>query len=213
MYPQSILMAWASSKFTVLNQKPTRQMCLPPMEMKMVLEVLYFVERNPENKIIGKGGSFIGLVFLRMKNKQTPLNKFIKVLSYNIYFWDLELHERMKVIGDFIQLRSPAGLCLQEVTQEKYQIFQQSTLWWKAYRCLIAYNFVNVKPYLCMQVIFDIGEELCLTEIEVGGEGSKQLVIATSHLESSCPAPPKDGHVHHRPTYTGVKLVNAHTQA
>ncbi|KAI3981920.1 hypothetical protein MKX01_041183 [Papaver californicum] len=170
MYSQSILMAWASSKFTVLNQKPARQMCLPPMEMKMFLEVLYF-------------------------NKQTSLNTFIKFFSYNICFWDLELHERMEAIGDFIQLRPPMFYVYKRL-HKMYQIFQQSTWWWKTYQCLVAYNFENVKPYFCMQ------------EQAIG-----QLVIATIHLESPCPAPPRDGHVHHRPTHTDVKLVNAHTEA
>ena len=34
-----------------------------------------------------------------------------------------------------------------------------------------------------------MGRELCMTEVEVLGD--KTLVVATSHLESPCPAPPK----------------------
>ncbi|KAI3939362.1 hypothetical protein MKW98_022230 [Papaver atlanticum] len=127
----------------------------------------------------------------------------LKVLSYNVWFnEDLELHKRMKALGDLIQLHTPDVICLQEVTPTIYQIFQQSS-WWKVYRCSVSYEMVN-KPYFCMQLSklptksfsckpFSnsiMGRELCSTEIEVGGGGSKQLVIATSHLESPCPAPP-----------------------
>jgi len=34
-----------------------------------------------------------------------------------------------------------------------------------------------------------MGRELCIAELEVPGK--KSLVVATSHLESPCPAPPK----------------------
>jgi tyrosyl-DNA phosphodiesterase 2 len=34
-----------------------------------------------------------------------------------------------------------------------------------------------------------MGGELCIAELEVPGK--KSLVVATSHLESPCPAPPK----------------------
>ncbi|RZC79961.1 hypothetical protein C5167_042536 [Papaver somniferum] len=61
------------------------------------------------------------------------------------------MYERMEAIGDLGQLHSPNVLCLQEVTQEMSQIFQQYTWWWEAYRCSASYDFENVIPYLCMQ--------------------------------------------------------------
>ncbi|KAI3931352.1 hypothetical protein MKX01_040269 [Papaver californicum] len=157
-------------------------MCLPPMEMKWSWKYCTLLNEIRGTRSLEKEEALLG-----MKNKQTPLNTF-KVLSYNVCFRDLELHERMEAIGDLIQLHSHDVLCLQEVTREMYQIFQQSTWWWKAYR----FEQINSKKsYSCKPFSNSkMGRELCLTEIEVGGEGSKQLVIATSHLESPCPTPP-----------------------
>ncbi|XP_026461100.1 uncharacterized protein LOC113362817 isoform X3 [Papaver somniferum] len=200
-----MLMARASSKFAVINQKPTRQTCLPLMEMKRSRKFCTSLKaiRLKSSETRGTRSLEKEEALLGKKTKQTPLGTF-KVLSYNVCFWDLELRERMEAIGDLIQLHSPDVVCLQEVTQEMYHIFKQSTWWWKAYRCSASYDFENVKPYFCMQLSkltvksysctpfsnSKMGRELCLTEIQVGGGRSKQLVIATSHLESPCPAPP-----------------------
>lgn len=127
----------------------------------------------------------------------------IKILSYNIWFReDLEVHKRMKAVGDLIQQHSPDIICFQEVTPNIYDILRQSG-WWEEYRC----SFSNAKafpgPYFCMQlsklpikafssIPFSnsiMGRELCLADIDV--QGPKKLVVATSHLESPCPAPPK----------------------
>ncbi|KAI3986720.1 hypothetical protein MKX01_014258 [Papaver californicum] len=147
------------------------------------------VGESCSSKSSRKEGTFSGTT---EEKKEIELHT-LKVLSYNIWFnEDLELHKRMNALGDLIQLHTPDVICLQEVTPAIYQIFQQSS-WWKVYRCSVSYEMVN-KPYFCMQLqTFSnsiMGRELCLTEIEVGGGGSKQLVIATSHLESPCPAPP-----------------------
>ncbi|OVA07812.1 zinc finger protein [Macleaya cordata] len=146
--------------------------------------------------------TFLGMT--EVISRDTDLNT-LKVLSYNVWFReDLELHKRMRALSDLIQQHSPDVICLQEVTPAIYDIFQQSS-WWKVYRCSISYEMASEKPYFCMQLSkvpvksfsckpFSnsiMGRELCLTEIEVGGGGSKQLVVATSHLESPCPAPPK----------------------
>ncbi|KAI3941493.1 hypothetical protein MKW98_022500 [Papaver atlanticum] len=153
------------------------------------------VSESCSSKSSRKEGTFSGTT---EEKKEIELHK-LKVLSYNVWFnEDLELHKRMKALGDLIQLHTPDVICLQEVTPAIYQIFQQSS-------CSVSYEMVN-KPYFCMQLSklpiksfsckpFSnsiMGRELCLTEIEVGGVGggSKQLVIATSHLESPCPAPP-----------------------
>lgn len=38
----------------------------------------------------------------------------LKILSYNVWFReDLELHKRMKAIGDLVQLHSPDFICFQ----------------------------------------------------------------------------------------------------
>lgn len=127
----------------------------------------------------------------------------LKILSYNVWFReDLEVHKRMKAIGDLIQLHSPDLICFQEVTPGIYGIFSRSN-WWKVYRCSVSDDMANSRPYFCMQLSklpvksfsckpFEnsmMGRELCMTEAEVLGD--KILVVATSHLESPCPGPPK----------------------
>ncbi|XP_012452284.1 uncharacterized protein LOC105774352 [Gossypium raimondii] len=128
----------------------------------------------------------------------------LKILSYNVWFReDLEVHKRMKAIGDLIQLHSPDIICFQEVTPMIYDIFRGSN-WWKGYRCSISDNTASLRAYFCIQLSklpvksfrrepFDnsiMGRELCMTEVEVSG-GETTLVVATTHLESPCPAPPK----------------------
>ncbi|KAG8490171.1 hypothetical protein CXB51_015449 [Gossypium anomalum] len=128
----------------------------------------------------------------------------LKILSYNVWFReDLEVHKRMKAIGDLIQLHSPDIICFQEVTPMIYDIFRGSN-WWKGYRCSISDDTASLRAYFCIQLSklpvksfhrepFDnsiMGRELCMTEVEVSG-GETTLVVATTHLESPCPAPPK----------------------
>lgn len=41
-------------------------------------------------------------------------SKVLKILTYNVWFReDLEMHERMKAIGDLIELHSPDIICFQ----------------------------------------------------------------------------------------------------
>ncbi|RRT69224.1 hypothetical protein B296_00026546 [Ensete ventricosum] len=47
-----------------------------------------------------------------------------------------------------------------------------------------------LKRFSCIPFTNSVmGRELCLADIDVGG--SKKLIVATSHLESPCPAPPR----------------------
>ncbi|KAF2304695.1 hypothetical protein GH714_037508 [Hevea brasiliensis] len=102
----------------------------------------------------------------------------------------------------FVELRPPIGqLMRREVTPNIYDIFRQSS-WWKAYRCSVANEVAYLRPYFCMLLSklpvksfssrpFNnsvMGRELCIVELEV--QPNKHLVVATSHLESPCPAPP-----------------------
>ncbi|KAK8957274.1 hypothetical protein KSP39_PZI000567 [Platanthera zijinensis] len=127
----------------------------------------------------------------------------LKILSYNVWFReDLEVHRRMEALGNLIQQHLPDFICFQEVTPNIYEIFERSK-WWKAYRCSISQDLVGERPYFCMQMsklpveAFNckpfansiMGRELCSAEIKL--TSGKRLVIATSHLESPCPAPPK----------------------
>ncbi|KZV16147.1 tyrosyl-DNA phosphodiesterase 2-like [Dorcoceras hygrometricum] len=126
-----------------------------------------------------------------------------KILSYNIWFReDLEMHGRMKALGELVELHSPDVICFQEVTPSFYEIFEQSS-WWKEYRCSISNDMEFPGPYFCMQLCkltvksysckpfhnSIMGRVLCLAEVEVLPDVA--LVVATSHLESPCPSPPK----------------------
>ncbi|XP_047958953.1 uncharacterized protein LOC125204358 [Salvia hispanica] len=129
-------------------------------------------------------------------------SKTWKLLSYNVWFReDVEMHKRMRAIGDLIELHAPDVMCFQEVTPNLYDIFQKSG-WWKGYRCSIPDENSITAPYFCMQLSklpvksystkpfhnSVMGRELCLAEVDV--LPGTTMVIATSHLESPCPAPP-----------------------
>ncbi|KAF5763424.1 putative Zinc finger, RanBP2-type, endonuclease/exonuclease/phosphatase [Helianthus annuus] len=127
----------------------------------------------------------------------------LKILSYNVWFAeDIELRIRMRAIGDIIQLHNPDVICLQEVTPDIYAILQRSN-WWKSYKCSLSFDTANTRPYFCMQLsklpvksysckqfsYSAMGRELCIAE--VSAQGGTPLVVATTHLESPCPGPPK----------------------
>ncbi|XP_047309764.1 uncharacterized protein LOC124913209 [Impatiens glandulifera] len=91
---------------------------------------------------------------------------------------------------------------LQEITPNIYEIFQKFN-WWKAYSCSVSFEMAMTKRYFCMQMSkltpksyckypflnSKMGRELCIAELEIKPDLS--LMIATSHLESPCPGPPK----------------------
>jgi len=105
----------------------------------------------------------------------------LKILSYNVWFReDLEMHKRMKALGDLIEQHSPDLICfqvlslslslsldllyicinlsyghfdLQEVTPSIYHVFRQSS-WWKTYRCSVSNEIANSSAYFCMLVRF-----------------------------------------------------------
>ncbi|KAG6776795.1 hypothetical protein POTOM_016583 [Populus tomentosa] len=216
----------------------------------------------------GARASNKGLAVLTENTNSAAVLGSFKILSYNVWFReDLEMHRRMKALGELIQLHSPDVICLQEVIPDIYDIFQRSS-WWKAYQCSVSSEIASSRGYFCMQLLscsvmaetthtwFQInmtvsmflanftyrqvwilivlllytlspelenhgnmvlcwlltellqlsklpvksfstkpfmnsimGRELCIAELEVPGK--KSLVVATSHLESPCPAPPK----------------------
>lgn len=104
----------------------------------------------------------------------------VKILSYNIWFReDLEVHKRMKAVGNLIQQHSPDIICfqvkfiffsaegpwdsiknwfidnlhfiMQEVTPNIYDILRQSG-WWEEYCCSFSNEKAFPGPYFCMQV-------------------------------------------------------------
>ncbi|KAL0654210.1 hypothetical protein Bca4012_096901 [Brassica carinata] len=127
----------------------------------------------------------------------------VKILTYNVWFReDLELSNRMRAIGHLIQLHSPHLICFQEVIPEIYEIFRKSN-WWKEYTCSVSVDASQSRGYYCMLLSkvgmkssscksfrnSIMGRDLSVAEVEVPGR--KPLVLATSHLESPCPGPPK----------------------
>ncbi|CAM8996355.1 unnamed protein product [Rhodiola kirilowii] len=127
----------------------------------------------------------------------------LKIMSYNVWFReDLEVHARMRAIGDLIELHSPDIICLQEVTPDIYELFR-SHKWWKGYSCSLTDSEAQLRGYFCMQLsklpatTFSIrpfgfsamGRELCVANAKT--QTGQSLVVATSHLESPCPGPPK----------------------
>ncbi|RID48656.1 hypothetical protein BRARA_I05159 [Brassica rapa] len=127
----------------------------------------------------------------------------VKILTYNVWFReDLELSNRMRAIGHLIQLHSPHLICFQEVIPEIYEIFRKSN-WWKEYTCSVSVDAAQSRGYYCMLLSkvgmkssscksfrnSIMGRDLSVAEVEVPGR--KPLVLATSHLESPCPGPPK----------------------
>ncbi|KAI5072543.1 hypothetical protein GOP47_0012649 [Adiantum capillus-veneris] len=130
-------------------------------------------------------------------NKQS-----IVILTYNIWFReDLEVVARMNAIGTIILKHNPHFICFQEVTPAIYGLFQCSS-WWGRYKCSVPPGMAGKRAYFCLllskvdSVSFQrksynnsvMGRELCIAETDAGG--GAQLVIATTHLESPCPAPP-----------------------
>ncbi|KAF0889757.1 hypothetical protein E2562_030530 [Oryza meyeriana var. granulata] len=128
--------------------------------------------------------------------------KAFKIMTYNVWFReDLELRRRMDALADLIKNHNPDLICFQEVTPTIYLLLQKSD-WWQDYQCSLSNNMAMQRPYYCMQMSklpvesFDctpfsnsiMGRELCVAHVNTGG--AVKLVLATSHLESPCPAPP-----------------------
>ncbi|NP_001130134.1 Endonuclease/Exonuclease/phosphatase family [Zea mays] len=129
--------------------------------------------------------------------------KTFKIMTYNVWFReDLELRSRMDALGDLIKQHCPDFICFQEVTPYIYMLMQKSD-WWQQYTCLLSHENAIQMPYYCMQLSkmptkpsdcipfsnSTMGRELCIASVRTG-EITK-LILATTHLESPCPAPPK----------------------
>ncbi|XP_068656611.1 uncharacterized protein [Aristolochia californica] len=127
----------------------------------------------------------------------------LKFLSYNVWFCeDLELNKRMQALGELIQQHSPDFISFQEVTPNIFDIFRQSN-WWRMYNCSVSDAMAAMRPYFCMMLSklpvksftskpfgnSIMGRELCIADINIGLD--EKFLVATSHLESPCPGPPK----------------------
>ncbi|KAG6527191.1 hypothetical protein ZIOFF_009285 [Zingiber officinale] len=121
-------------------------------------------------------------------------------------------------LGNLIEQYAPDFICFQEVTPNISAIFRKSN-WWKHYNCSLPQQMAAQRRYFCMQmsklpvkefsrVPFTnsvMERELCLAEVEVGEKQS--LIIATSHLESPCPAPPSWDQMYSKERVAQAKLA------
>eukprot|EP00850_Spirogloea_muscicola_P024955 SM001842S04066 [mRNA] locus=s1842:83:1717:- [translate_table: standard] len=134
----------------------------------------------------------------------------ISILTYNVWFReDVALKSRMQAIGNIILQHRPQV----EVMPNIYRMFRQSG-WWSRYQCSLTPAAAE-RDYYTMQVAFPLpapkrpsfadqlsripkaqfqrhpysttcmSRELCIAKVS-----KTDLVVATTHLESPCPAPP-----------------------
>ncbi|KAM0832455.1 hypothetical protein ACQ4PT_064869 [Festuca glaucescens] len=133
----------------------------------------------------------------------SPIRRPFKIMTYNVWFReDIEVRRRMDALGGLIQYHSPDLICFQEVTPYIYQLLQSSN-WWEEYKCSLSSEESMRRHYYCMQLSrfplkFNGGipfsnstmaRELCKVDVDTGQHIN--LMLATSHLESPCPAPPR----------------------
>lgn len=52
-------------------------------------------------------------MFVAEGNCSSMVSSAVKILSYNVWFGDLEIHKRMEALGELIQLHSPDVICFQ----------------------------------------------------------------------------------------------------
>ncbi|PIA63240.1 hypothetical protein AQUCO_00200926v1 [Aquilegia coerulea] len=128
---------------------------------------------------------------------------------------EYEISERMKAIGDLVQLHSPHFICFQEFTPTIFNIFRGSS-WWSDYYCSMSTEEASNRQYFCILLSkfppvktitapLGMGRELCVTETKIGT--NKSLVVATSHLKSRFPNPNDPDSLYHQ--YTKQRLLQA----
>uniref|UniRef100_A0ACD5Y6Z2 Uncharacterized protein n=1 Tax=Avena sativa TaxID=4498 RepID=A0ACD5Y6Z2_AVESA len=137
-------------------------------------------------------------------------DKTFKIMTYNVWFReDIEVRTRMDALGDLIQYHNPDLICFQEITPYIYQLLQISN-WWQEYKCSLSSEEAMRRHYYCMQLSrfpvkfyggipfsnSTMGRELCKVDVNPGQ--IINLMLATSHLESPCPAPPRWDQMHRR---------------
>uniref|UniRef100_A0ACD5YJP8 Uncharacterized protein n=1 Tax=Avena sativa TaxID=4498 RepID=A0ACD5YJP8_AVESA len=145
-------------------------------------------------------------------NRATAANKdkTFKIMTYNVWFReDIEVRRRMDALGGLVQYHSPDLICFQEITPYIYQLLQSSN-WWQEYKCSLSSEEAMRRHYYCMQLSrfpakfyggipfsnSTMGRELCKVDVNPGQHIN--LMLATSHLESPCPAPPRWDQMHRR---------------
>lgn len=111
----------------------------------------------------------------------------LKILSYNVWFReDLEVHKRMRAIGDLIQHHNPDLIFFQVSSVTYFCLFVyncrqfgnmfldrplplleqevtpnifdifKESSWWNVYRCSVSLNKAYSRQYFCMVVSFTL---------------------------------------------------------
>eukprot|EP00891_Asterochloris_glomerata_P002045 jgi/Astpho2/2045/Aster-x1032 len=121
------------------------------------------------------------------------------LLTYNVWFEDLELPARMHAIGELMQTHWPDIICLQEVTPAIHSLLSAQS-WWGRYEasaCKDNYFTTLLYKRSCGELV--AGEQEMSFSNSVMGRGLRQvglkigphtLRVATSHLESPIPRRP-----------------------
>ncbi|XP_073005855.1 uncharacterized protein [Typha latifolia] len=127
--------------------------------------------------------------------KQYTLPRMIKIMSYNVWPEDIEIHARMKSISSLILKHSPDVVFFQEITPEIYEIFR-SFKWGKLYNCSVSPDEAETKKYFpmllsklpaeflnCKQFRKATGKEIIIAKIEPPGL-TKEFLVANIHMKS-----------------------------
>eukprot|EP00803_Ostreobium_quekettii_P004626 evm.model.scf_672.2 EVM.evm.TU.scf_672.2 scf_672:8124-11403(-) len=127
----------------------------------------------------------------------------LRLLTYNIWFRDIALAERMRGVGNIIQEHNfPHFICFQEVTRQILHIVKKAA-WWSRY---VSSEPPKQRYFTLLLCRKDVpSQRMCFTNEEFPssamGRGilstrvtyqSCALAVATSHLESPC-----NGQTHH----------------
>jgi hypothetical protein len=72
-----------------------------------------FVNLAMLESLVVNDNKFLKTAFVAEKNHLCMISSTLKILSYNIWFEDLEMEKRTEALGELIQLHSPDVICFQ----------------------------------------------------------------------------------------------------
>ncbi|CAI5458145.1 unnamed protein product [Closterium sp. Yama58-4] len=146
-----------------------------------------------------------------VKSTSVSVSASVSIMTWNVWFnEDAALQHRMQAIGAAIQDHRPHVVCLQEVTRSIVELFS-SQPWFTEYHPCSPLHDPHMPPYFCLilsrlavqqQHVHPftnsiMGRQLLITSFRLPPITSPAssappcvLTVATTHLESPCPAPP-----------------------
>eukprot|EP00270_Netrium_digitus_P004936 TRINITY_DN1640_c0_g1_i3.p1 TRINITY_DN1640_c0_g1~~TRINITY_DN1640_c0_g1_i3.p1 ORF type:complete len:418 (+),score=46.77 TRINITY_DN1640_c0_g1_i3:50-1255(+) len=165
------------------------------------------VDGESEVPIVARGARAMAQSGAGSPKTEQQMGSF-SILTYNVWFReDIHLLPRISAIVEIIEKKNPDFVFLQEVTPNIYGLFQRSSIW-KRYKCSVSKAEAEERAYfvmlLCRPPVKQflthpfhnsvMGRELCTAFLKFRQpwppHASVDLAVATSHLESPCPAPP-----------------------